>query len=188
MRTSAASAPSSDRAASAAVLDAYLAAGGNAVDTADVYAGGRSEELLGDLLRERGARDDVVLATKYGFHAGGGPLGGGNPGGGSLGGGPLGEGRSSYDSGSTNHSDYPPLSGGTGPGGGVGGSVPASSDPLDPGFRPTPASGHDTRGETVSSSSPASSPDSPATQFAPNTRNGRKVTSACPTSSRLRSP
>lgn len=67
----------SDRAASAAVLDAYLAAGGNAVDTADVYAGGRSEELLGDLLRERGARDDVVLATKYGFHAGGGPLGGG---------------------------------------------------------------------------------------------------------------
>ncbi len=54
---------------------------GNAVDTADVYAGGRSEELLGDLLRERGARDDVVLATKYGFHAGGGPLGGWAPGG-----------------------------------------------------------------------------------------------------------
>ena len=67
----------SDRAGSAAVLDAYLEAGGNAVDTADVYSGGRSEELLGDLLRERGLRDEVVLATKYGFHAGGGPLGGG---------------------------------------------------------------------------------------------------------------
>ncbi|SDH07708.1 aldo/keto reductase [Klenkia brasiliensis] len=67
----------SDRTTSAAVLDAYLEAGGNAVDTADVYAGGRSEELLGELLRERGARDDVVLATKYGFHPGGGPLGGG---------------------------------------------------------------------------------------------------------------
>ncbi|WP_200938822.1 aldo/keto reductase [Modestobacter sp. Leaf380] len=67
----------SDEATSGAVLDAYLAAGGNAVDTADVYSGGRSEEVLGRLLAARGLRDRVVLATKYGFNAGGGPLTGG---------------------------------------------------------------------------------------------------------------
>lgn len=39
-----------------AVFDAYVEAGGNLVDTADVYAGGRSEELVGRLVAERGAR------------------------------------------------------------------------------------------------------------------------------------
>ncbi|KQS54538.1 aldo/keto reductase [Geodermatophilus sp. Leaf369] len=67
----------SDETASGAVLDAYLAAGGNAVDTADVYSGGRSEEIVGRLIAARGLRDHVVLATKYGFHSGGGPLTGG---------------------------------------------------------------------------------------------------------------
>ncbi len=67
----------SDEAASGAVLDRYLAAGGNAVDTADVYSGGRSEEVLGRLLATGGRREQVVLATKYGFNAGGGPLAGG---------------------------------------------------------------------------------------------------------------
>jgi len=62
----------------AAVLDAYLADGGNAVDTADVYGGGASETLLGRLVAERGIRDQVVIATKYGFNAGGGPLTGGS--------------------------------------------------------------------------------------------------------------
>ncbi|MCU1692310.1 MAG: aldo/keto reductase [Frankiales bacterium] len=47
------------------VLDAYLAAGGNLVDTADVYAGGESERLVGRLLAERGVADDVVLSTKF---------------------------------------------------------------------------------------------------------------------------
>src|SRR5580698_5945932 len=51
-----------DKAASQELLDQYLEAGGNFVDTANVYAGGRSEELLGELLGRR--RDDVVLATK----------------------------------------------------------------------------------------------------------------------------
>src|SRR3546814_5086687 len=46
------------------VLDAYVAHGGNFVDTADSYAGGRSEIILGNWLRSRGARDDIVLATK----------------------------------------------------------------------------------------------------------------------------
>ncbi|SDN97985.1 Predicted oxidoreductase [Klenkia soli] len=67
----------SDETTSAAVLDRYLDAGGNAVDTADVYSGGRSEEILGRLLARGGRRDRVVLATKYGFNAGGGPLAGG---------------------------------------------------------------------------------------------------------------
>lgn len=67
----------SDEATSAAVLDRYLEGGGTAVDTADVYSGGRSEEILGRLLARGGRRDRVVLATKYGFNAGGGPLAGG---------------------------------------------------------------------------------------------------------------
>lgn len=45
------------------ILDAYLAAGGNFLDTADTYQFGESEEILGKLLQ--GRRDDVVLATKY---------------------------------------------------------------------------------------------------------------------------
>ncbi len=54
------------------IFDAYIDAGGNFVDTADVYSGGRSEELLGGLLRERQLRDSVVLATKFSFSGGNG--------------------------------------------------------------------------------------------------------------------
>jgi len=67
----------SDEAGSRAVFDAFLEAGGTAFDTADVYAGGASEELLGKLIAERGNRDDVVVATKAGFATGSGVLGGG---------------------------------------------------------------------------------------------------------------
>ncbi|MDG4786205.1 aldo/keto reductase [Micromonospora sp. WMMD1102] len=45
------------------ILDAYLDGGGNVVDTAVNYAGGESEQVLGELLT--GRRDRVVLATKY---------------------------------------------------------------------------------------------------------------------------
>ncbi|NUB44009.1 aldo/keto reductase [Fertoebacter nigrum] len=55
---------------SRAVFDAYTEAGGNFVDTADVYSAGRSEEMLGDFIAERGLRDQIVLATKSGFAAG----------------------------------------------------------------------------------------------------------------------
>jgi aryl-alcohol dehydrogenase-like predicted oxidoreductase len=55
----------SDEAGSRAVLDRYLEAGGNVIDTADVYSHGRSEELIGKFLRDSGARDGVVLATKF---------------------------------------------------------------------------------------------------------------------------
>lgn len=41
----------------------YLNAGGNFIDTADVYQFGQSEQILGDLLQ--GIRNEVVLATKF---------------------------------------------------------------------------------------------------------------------------
>ncbi len=55
---------------SQAVFNAYVEAGGNFFDTADVYSGGRSEELLGDFLAERKLRDRIVLATKFSFNGG----------------------------------------------------------------------------------------------------------------------
>ncbi|WP_328938041.1 aldo/keto reductase [Streptomyces tauricus] len=64
-----------DRAESFAVLDAYTAAGGNFVDTADAYSawapgneGGESETVIGDWLSARGNRADVLIATKVGAH------------------------------------------------------------------------------------------------------------------------
>ncbi|MFJ3584301.1 aldo/keto reductase [Streptomyces sp. NPDC090127] len=66
---------SADRDQSFAVLDAYTAAGGNVVDTADAYSawvegnqGGESETLIGEWLTARGNRSDVVIATKVGAH------------------------------------------------------------------------------------------------------------------------
>jgi len=46
------------------MLGLFLDAGGNLIDTADVYADGASERMIGQLLAECGRRDDVVLATK----------------------------------------------------------------------------------------------------------------------------
>lgn len=64
---------------SRAVFEAYVAAGGNLIDTADVYSGGRSEEMLGRFVAEGGLRDRLVLATKAGFaRERGHPLAGGN--------------------------------------------------------------------------------------------------------------
>ena len=50
------------------VLDAYVAGGGNFIDTANSYLveHGRSETILGRWLKDRGNRDGVVLATKVG--------------------------------------------------------------------------------------------------------------------------
>lgn len=53
----------------AELLDAYTALGGNMVDTADSYADGRSESILGDWMRDRGVRDELVIATKVGKSA-----------------------------------------------------------------------------------------------------------------------
>lgn len=63
-----------DKAASFRLLDALVEAGLNAVDTADVYsawvpghAGGESEAVIGEWLRARGRRHDVVVLTKVGM-------------------------------------------------------------------------------------------------------------------------
>lgn len=63
----------SDRDASFAVLDAFVAAGGNFIDTADLYSvwgegheGGESETVIGQWMAERGNRDQVIIATKVG--------------------------------------------------------------------------------------------------------------------------
>ncbi|AZZ51871.1 aldo/keto reductase [Rathayibacter festucae] len=60
-----------DRADSIRVIHAALDAGINVVDTADVYSGGVSEEIVGEALQ--GRRDDVVLATKFFMPMGDGP-------------------------------------------------------------------------------------------------------------------
>jgi aryl-alcohol dehydrogenase-like predicted oxidoreductase len=54
-----------DESAAASILDKYLEAGGNFIDTADVYADGRSEQMLGRLLR--GRRDKALIGTKGGM-------------------------------------------------------------------------------------------------------------------------
>jgi aryl-alcohol dehydrogenase-like predicted oxidoreductase len=64
-----------DEAQSFAVLDAYAAAGGNFIDTADSYSawtegnkGGESETIIGKWVKARGNRSDVVIATKVSQH------------------------------------------------------------------------------------------------------------------------
>ncbi|HET6631885.1 MAG TPA: aldo/keto reductase [Rhodanobacteraceae bacterium] len=67
-----------DEKTSFAVLDAFVAAGGNLIDTADSYShwvpghkGGESETIIGKWLKRSGKRDAVVLATKVGKPMGG---------------------------------------------------------------------------------------------------------------------
>jgi aryl-alcohol dehydrogenase-like predicted oxidoreductase len=65
-----------DEEGSFAQLDRFTEAGGSLIDTADVYVGGRSEEIIGRWLSARpGVRDSVVIATKGRFPAGPGPNG-----------------------------------------------------------------------------------------------------------------
>lgn len=54
-----------DKEAARAIFNAYVDAGGNFFDTADVYTGGTSETWLGEFIAERGLRDDAVIATKF---------------------------------------------------------------------------------------------------------------------------
>ncbi|WP_424766874.1 aldo/keto reductase [Paenibacillus sp. sgz302251] len=57
----------------AANLDAFLAIGGNSVDTAHVYCGGQSEEVIGRYMKERGNREQMVILTKGAHHDQNGP-------------------------------------------------------------------------------------------------------------------
>jgi aryl-alcohol dehydrogenase-like predicted oxidoreductase len=66
-----------DEAMSFRLLDGFVDAGFNFIDTADVYSkwapghhGGESETIIGDWLKRRGKRDDVVIATKVGSEMG----------------------------------------------------------------------------------------------------------------------
>ena len=73
-----------DEATSRALFDGYREAGGNFVDTADIYSDGESERLVGRFIKDAGARDEIVLATKFGFNGSASPLaatpgGGGHP-------------------------------------------------------------------------------------------------------------
>jgi aryl-alcohol dehydrogenase-like predicted oxidoreductase len=63
-----------DEATSLRLLDRFVAAGLNAIDTADVYSawvpghrGGESETVIGNWLKARGGRDKIVIATKVGW-------------------------------------------------------------------------------------------------------------------------
>jgi aryl-alcohol dehydrogenase-like predicted oxidoreductase len=73
---------SADEKASCQVLDAYVAAGGNFIDTADVYSswapgnkGGESEAIIGRWMKSRGNRNAVVVTTKVGSEMGPGQKG-----------------------------------------------------------------------------------------------------------------
>ncbi|MCS6802954.1 MAG: aldo/keto reductase [Chloroflexota bacterium] len=66
------------------ILDAYVEAGGNFIDTADTYSrwapgnkGGESETILGRWMQARGNRHQVIIATKAGGQMGPGPNEGG---------------------------------------------------------------------------------------------------------------
>jgi len=63
-----------DEATSHAILDDYVAAGGNFIDTADVYSAGASEEIIGRWLAAHPAESEqVMIATKARFPMGEGP-------------------------------------------------------------------------------------------------------------------
>ena len=71
-----------DQAASFKLLDAFVAAGFNSVDTADVYSkwmpghtGGESEMILGEWMKRSGNRNKVIVATKVGMDMGDGKKG-----------------------------------------------------------------------------------------------------------------
>ena len=57
--------------ASEALMDAYVAAGGNVIDSARMYGDGVCERVVGDWMKKRGNRGELVLSTKGGFPANG---------------------------------------------------------------------------------------------------------------------
>ena len=57
-----------------AIIAAYLGAGGNMIDTADVYANGGTESIIGDYMANM-KRDEIILASKCNFPFGVSPNG-----------------------------------------------------------------------------------------------------------------
>jgi aryl-alcohol dehydrogenase-like predicted oxidoreductase len=69
----------SEESAAREIFDRYLAAGGNFIDTADLYTMGKSETMLGKFIADSKTRDRIVLATKFTFNPEpGNPNSGGN--------------------------------------------------------------------------------------------------------------
>ena len=69
----------SDDAEARRIFDRYAESGGNVLDCADVYSGGKAEQLLGRFVAEAGLRDKMVVATKFTFNPQeGNPNSGGN--------------------------------------------------------------------------------------------------------------
>ncbi len=69
----------SDDAEARRIFDRYVEGGGNVMDCADVYSGGKSEELLGRFVADAGLRDKLVIASKFTFNPQeGNPNSGGN--------------------------------------------------------------------------------------------------------------
>ena len=58
-----------DKETSRRIFNSYLDAGGNLIDTADLYTNGTSERWVGEFIKERGSRDRAVIATKFSFSA-----------------------------------------------------------------------------------------------------------------------
>lgn len=68
-----------DEANARQIFDAYLEAGGNFIDTADLYTNGNSERMLGKFIKDSGSRDQVVITTKFSYNSEpGNPNAGGN--------------------------------------------------------------------------------------------------------------
>jgi aryl-alcohol dehydrogenase-like predicted oxidoreductase len=71
-----------DESTSFKILDSFIAAGFNFIDTADIYSswvpgnqGGESETIIGNWLKKTGKRKDVIVATKLGTDMGNGKIG-----------------------------------------------------------------------------------------------------------------
>jgi len=62
----------------ARIMDAAMDAGINHLDTGDSYGGGRSEEIIGDVLKRANRRDEIILTTKFNPPTGPGPNDRGN--------------------------------------------------------------------------------------------------------------
>jgi aryl-alcohol dehydrogenase-like predicted oxidoreductase len=58
-----------DQKESHAIINNYIEAGGNSLDIADIYAGGRSEEIVGTLMPELN-RDGLIIASKFSLPSG----------------------------------------------------------------------------------------------------------------------
>src|SRR5258707_4613577 len=58
-----------DKQTAGAMVDAYVEAGGNFFDTADLYTEGTSETWLCEIIAERGLRDRAVITTQFTYHS-----------------------------------------------------------------------------------------------------------------------